>query len=89
MIFKTEIEFHGGDLDWEINSHAELYAKAWEVAMQFRGAYIKVYTSTRSNPHEHLEWPMSIATPQGRKSLTLFQKSSTASVQVKPNANFT
>ena len=77
---RTSISFHGDNIEATLEANPLVYRAVWDACSEIPNASIRVdaHPCFDDNP---LEWSMTIASPTGRRTLTITQKSPIGSVR--------
>jgi hypothetical protein len=80
----TTVLFHGNDVQGILETHPDVYKAVWEACSGLANATVHVDVAPRDESNDQLEWSMSIASPTGRRSLNISQRTPTAGIFLIP-----
>lgn len=77
----TSISFHGDNIEITLEANPLVYRAIWDACSAMKNSSIRIDATPRIDAEDTLEWSMSIASPQGRRSVTVIQKSPGSAVR--------
>ena len=69
----TNVVFHGIDVQRAIQDNPEVYKAVWNFCGDHLHASIRVDVAPRIEATDTLEWPVSISSPAGRRTVIAYQ----------------
>lgn len=70
----TKVTFHGIDIQRTLQDNPDVYRAVWEFCGSYLHASIRIDVAPRIEKTDMLEWPISIASPAGRRTVIASQQ---------------